>query len=230
MKYFLISFLILTSSVSANRIGDMISHLGNTSNFNAAGAFQDQSTGHYSAGGIMLRQRNRTVNPINIRLPRGGISCGDFNMRFGGISFIKAEEAVEALKASAQGVPLYAFKLALKTVCPQCEGTMQALEKKLEDLNGMLLGDCHSRQQMLEAILPTNSAMHEKLCEDITKSGGGNHDFFGTRKRCQGKDKVNAKIDEARDRYPDLLVGEFNLVWTALKNSHDIKMILTLLR
>ena len=94
---------------------------------------------------------------------------------------------------------------------------MRSIQKVLEDMNSLLLGDCHSRQQMLEAILPTGSAMHEKVCEDIEKSGSGNHDFFGTRKRCQGKEKVNTKIDEARARYPDLLVGEFNLVWTALK-------------
>lgn len=198
-------------------MSDMISHLGNTSNFNSAGSFRDQSTGHYTAGGMMVRQRNRTINPLNIRLPQMGMSCGDFDMRFGGISFIKTDQLVDTLKATAQGVPAYALQLALKTTCPQCEGTMRSIQKVLEDMNALLLGDCHSRQQILEAVIPTGTAMHEKVCEDITKSGGGNHDFFGTRKRCQGKDKVNAKIDEARERYPDLLVGEFNLVWTALK-------------
>ena len=223
-----LSFLRLTSSVSANRMADMISHLGNVSNFNEAGSFQDQSTGHYTAGGMMVRQRNRTINPVNIRLPQMGMSCGDFDMRFGGISFIQTDELVNTLKATAQGVPAYALQLALKTTCPQCEGTMRSIQKVLEDMNSLLLGDCHSRQQMLEAVLPTGSAMHEKVCEDITKSGGGDHDFFGTRKRCQGKDKVNAKIDEARSRYPDLLVGEFNLVWTALKKlpryEHDTEL------
>ncbi|HBN23071.1 MAG TPA: hypothetical protein DD412_07525 [Holosporales bacterium] len=217
MKKILFSLLFLTSSVSANRIANMISHLGNTSNFNSAGSFQDQSTGHYTAGGMMVRQRNRTINPINMRLPQMGWSCGDFDVRFGGISFIQTDQLVDTLKATAQGVPAYALQLALKTTCPQCEGTMRSIQKVLEDMNALLLGDCHSRQQMLEAVIPTGTAMHEKVCEDITKSDGGNHDFFGTRRRCQGKDKVNAKIDEARDRYPDLLVGEFNLVWTALK-------------
>ncbi|NCP62691.1 MAG: hypothetical protein GW748_05195 [Alphaproteobacteria bacterium] len=216
--YFVISVLSLCGQpLFGSKMSDMISHLGNASNFNAAGSFRDQSTGHYTAGGMMVRQRNRTINPLNIRLPQMGMSCGDFDMRFGGISFIQTDQLVDTLKATAQGVPAYALQLALKTTCPQCEGTMRSIQKVLEDMNALLLGDCHSRQQMLEAVIPTGTAMHEKVCEDITKSGGGNHDFFGTRKRCQGKDKVNAKIDEARERYPDLLVGEFNLVWTALK-------------
>ncbi len=219
MRSFLItatSVLALTSPLKAS-MADMISHLGNVSHYNSSGSYQDQSTGHYSAGGLMVKQRNRTHQLINIRPPSFGGSCGDFDLRFGGISFIKAEELVRTLKAVAQGVPAYAFQLALKTTAPQIANVMEALQKKLEEINALLLNECSMRQQLLEGILPTGSAMHEKVCDEINRSGSGDIDFFGSRERCQEKPERNAAAAEAKSRYPELMVGEFNLVWTVLK-------------
>ena len=114
----IVSLLFWTGTLNAS-MKNMISHLGNVSHYNEGGSYQDQSTGHYSAGGLMVKQRNRTHQLINIRPPSFGGSCGDFDLRLGGISFIKMEELVKTMKAVAQGVPAYAFQLAMKTVCPQ---------------------------------------------------------------------------------------------------------------
>lgn len=211
-----ISGIALTGNLQAS-MADMISHLGNVSHYNSGGSYQDQSTGHYSAGGLMVKQRNRTHQLINIRPPSFGGSCGDFDLRFGGISFIKADELVKTLKAVAQGVPAYAFQLALKTTAPQIANTMEALQKKLEEINALLLNECSMRQQLLEGIMPTGSAMHEKVCDDINRSGSGDLDFFGSRQRCQEKGERNSAAAEAKSRYPELMVGEFNLVWTVLQ-------------
>ena len=212
----IVSLLFWTGTLNAS-MKNMISHLGNVSHYNEGGSYQDQSTGHYSAGGLMVKQRNRTHQLINIRPPSFGGSCGDFDLRLGGISFIKMEELVKTMKAVAQGVPAYAFQLAMKTVCPQCANSMEALQKKLEEINSLLLNECSMRQQLLEGIMPTGSAMHEKVCDDINRSGSGDLDFFGSRQRCQTKGDRNTAAAKAKSRYPELMVGEFNLVWTVLK-------------
>ena len=223
VAFAVISILMVPSLVQASNgsmggsMESMISHLGNVTHFNSAGSYQDQSTGHYSAGGMMIRQRNRTHNLINIQPPSFGGSCGDFDLRFGGISFIKLQELVKTMKAAAQGVPAYAFQLALKTTCPVCANTMAALQKKLEEINGLLLNECSMRQQMLEGILPTGSAMHEKVCDDINRGSDEGLDFYGSRERCQSKPDRHKAVHEAKKKYPDLVIGNFNLVWMVLK-------------
>jgi hypothetical protein len=129
--YVLATSLLLSCPVKSSSLGDMISHLGNASNFNQAGSFQDQSTGHYTAGGMKIRQQNRSVNPINIRLPNMGGSCGSLDLRFGGISFMKAGEFVRMFKSMSQGMPIYAIQLGLKTYVPQIEQTMKGLQSFL---------------------------------------------------------------------------------------------------
>ena len=217
-----LSFATLTES-HASRISSMISHLGNVSHYNKGGSFQDQSTGHYTAGGLMVKQRNRSFNPINIQLPHASGSCGDFDLRLGGISFIQGKELLKTMKAVMRGVPAYAFQLALKTVAPQIAGSMEWLQNKLEEINALLLDECHMRQQLLEGVLPTGSAMHEKVCEDLDRNSGDGLDFFGSRQNCQDKQERNEKIDAAREKYKDLLVGEYNLVWTTLKTMKRYK-------
>lgn len=207
---------LLSSELSAVNLKDFISHLSNASNFNTAGSYQDQSAGHYTAGGLMVRQRSKSISPINVRLPSMGGSCGDFDVRFGGISFIKGQEFSQMLKATASGVPSYALQLALKTVSPQIEGTMNHIRTMLQKINGTMLNDCWARQQLLEGILPSGTALHEQVCQDMAQSGFKD-DYTGARDRCAKKEDRDEAVEAAKEKHKDLLAGEYNLVWNVLK-------------
>lgn len=218
-KIFLALFLffsIWNKPLEASRMNDFISHLGNAHNFNAAGSYHEQSAGHYSAGGMMVRQRNKSVNLINIRLGEMGMACGDFDIRFGGLSLIKGEEFARMLKATAAGVPSYALQLALKTVSPQIEGTMSNIRAFLQKINGTMLNDCWARQQLLEGILPKGSALHEKVCQDMAQTGFRD-DYTGARDRCMKGSEQDKALNAAKRKHKDLLVGEYNLVWNVLQ-------------
>ncbi|NRA89575.1 MAG: conjugal transfer protein TraH [Simkaniaceae bacterium] len=217
LKPICLTFLMSISFVQATALGDMISHLGNTTNFNQAGSFQDQSTGHYSAGGVRVRQRNRSINPINIRLPQAMGSCGNFDMRFGGLSFMQVGEFVEMFKSMSRGMPIYAIQLGLKTYVPQIEQTMKGLQNFLQEVNSMMLNDCQARQQLMEGLLPTGSAMHEQVCLDMRQGGNFNNDYSGARDRCGPTREQNAAAKELQSRHNDLLISEFNLVWNVMK-------------
>ncbi len=217
IRFLFFALIISASNVYASSLGDMISHLGNVTNFNESGSFQDQSTGHFSAGGMKVRQRNRSINPINIRVPHAGGSCGSFDLRFGWVSFMKADEFVRMFKSMATGMPIYAIQLGLKTYVPQIEQTMKSLQSFLQDVNSMMLNDCQARQQLMEGILPTGSAMHEQVCLDMKQGGNMNNDYGGARDRCMRKSERNAAAEEAKARHQDLLISEFNLVWNVMQ-------------
>lgn len=217
-----LSSLFLSPKISAVNLGDFISHLSNASNFNTAGSYQEQSAGHYSAGGLMIRQRSKTISPLNIRLPSMGGSCGDFDIRFGGISFIKAQEFSNMLKATAQGVPSYALQLALKTVSPQIEGTMSSIRTLLQKINGTMLNDCWARQQLLEGLVPSGTALHQQVCQDMSQSGFKD-DYTGARDRCMKKENRDQAVEAAKAKHQDLQAGEYNLVWNVLKKMDRYK-------
>lgn len=207
--------LAFWSSLHASSLKDFMTHLGETNHFNAAGSYQEQSAGHYSAGGLMIRQGNRSISPLNIQLPQMGMSCGNFDMRFGGLSFIKAQEFARMLKATAAGVPSYALQLALKTISPQIEGTMSSIRTLLQKINGSMLNECWARQSLLEGLAPTGSALHETVCQDMAQSSFKD-DYTGARDRCTQKSAQVQALEKAKEKHKDLLVGEFNLVWHIL--------------
>ncbi len=213
-----LSAVLMGGSVEGGKLDDMIAHLGNKSNFNQAGSFQEQSTGHYSAGGMTVRQRDKSINLISARLPSRAIgSCGNFDLRFGGISFMKAGEFVRMFKSMAQGMPIYAIQLGLKTYVPQIAGTMDWLQARLLEINAMHLDECQGRQQLMVGLLPEGSAMREKACLDMKQSGNFNNDYTGARESCDSKEKSNKAAEELQKKHRDLLIAEYNLIWNVMQ-------------
>lgn len=222
----LLSVSFLCPSIScASGLDHLFSKLGAESNHTDPGSYKDQAVGHYTLGGMAVRQRNRTIQPFNIRLPSllAGGSCGNMDMRFGGFSFISGQEAREAIKRLGKGIPIYAWNLAMKTVAPQIMGELQWLDNKLQEINNMTLDDCRMRQAMFDAVLPKQGAMRETLCQEIEVSGGKD-DFFGAMSKCRSGDAQAAHKDKkGKDGYEDLLSGEYNLVWKVLQRLPQYK-------
>lgn len=209
--------IFLAEHVMANGLEHMFKKLGSDSNYTDSGSFQDQAVGHYTLGGLATRQKNQSVQPINIRLPSGigQGSCGNMDMRFGGFSFMEAKEFMEMLKRTGKGLPTYGFQLAMKTYVPQIEGLMSNLRDYLQKINNMTLDDCRMRQAMFDAVLPAQGTMREHLCQDIRRNGG-EADFFGAMSKCRSEEAQHAHKKD--NKYDDLLSGEYNLVWKALQH------------
>ncbi len=213
----LLSCLSVSSYVHAGGLEHMFDKLGAVSNHTDPGSFRDQAVGHYTLGGMAVRQKNQAVQPFNVRLPSGAMegSCGNMDLRFGGISFINAKEYLEMLKRVAQGGYTYAFQLALKSMAPQLEGLMAGLRHELQMINNMTLEDCRARQAMFDAILPEQGVVRETLCKEIAYQGGQGTDFYGAMSQCRRDDEQHAH--RSNDQYMDVLSGEYNLVWKVLK-------------
>lgn len=101
----------------------------------AAGAY---STGHregFSFGGATYRIRHVNTNIFSFRPPsfKGGCAGADFFA--GTFSVINKDELIQMGRAVMQGVPSYAFNLALGSICPQCVQEMKALQNKLQAFN-----------------------------------------------------------------------------------------------
>jgi conjugative transfer pilus assembly protein TraH len=199
----------------------MFESLGGEANVTTPGGFQDQAAGYYTGGGVVMRQKNKVVQPFNISLPHLGMGCGGIDMFFGSISAIKGEEMVQLLRSMAAGIPTYAFQLAMKTMAPQLENLMAQIRKTVQDMNNMMLDSCQMSQNIVGGLMPTGTAASEIICQDSMRGSG--EDWFGARKHCQKEGAADKKTADVRKKSPDLLQGEYNLTWYVLRKMPQYK-------
>ncbi len=215
---FLIASL-MAGPASATTLDKFFKSLGGHVNHSTPGAFQDQAAGYYTGGGYVMRQGNTTINPINISLPRFGVGCNSLDLYFGSMSFLKGKELVQMARQIATGVPTYGFQLFLKTKAPQIENLLAQLRKYVQDMNSMMLNSCQASQQIVGGLWPKGTAASEHICMGLNDKD----DWFGARKHCSNGDKLTTQVSNAQNKYKDLLMGEYNLVWHVLKKMKDYK-------
>lgn len=217
--FLVVSFF--SSSVQGSALEKLFDRLGSDSTVTAPGGFQDQASGYYTGGSVLLRQKSHAVSPLNLTLPQVGAGCQGLDLTFGSISFIKAQELVELLRRMGSAVPTYAFQLALKTMAPQVENLTSSLRKMVQDMNGLLLDSCQSTQALVGGLWPRGTAASEMICQESLRNG--NTDWFGARKHCQEEGTVHQRVEETRARSPDLMQGAYNLTWHVLQKMPEYK-------
>lgn len=214
------------SSASASPLNKFFESLGGSVNQSTPGAFHDQSAGYYTGGGYVMRQRNTVFKPIHVSLPKIGLGCNNLDMYFGSISFFKGEELIDVGRQILTNMPIYAFQLLMKMKAPQIENMMAQLQKKIQDMNGLMLNSCQASMQIVGGMWPKGTAASEKICMDSKNTD--NFGWYAARKHCADEGKVATQVDVAQSRYKDLLTGEYNLVWHVLKkmpeyqNNHEL--------
>ena len=213
--------LSLPHTVQASALQKMFESLGGEANISRPGGFQDQAAGYYTGGGIVMRQKSKSVSPFNVSLPHLGMGCGGIDMYFGSISAIQGEEMVQLLRSMASGIPTYAFQLALKTMAPQLENLLAQIRKYVQDINNMMLDSCQMSQNIVGGLWPTGTAAGEIICQDSMRGYG--EDWFGARKHCQQEGVVDNRTAKVRKKSPDLLQGEYNLTWHVLQKMPQYK-------
>lgn len=216
LQWFLGIACLIPSTSQSKMIDRFFESLGGQVNHTTPGSFHDQAAGYYTGGGYIMRQKNPVVNPIQLSLPRLGVGCNSLDLYFGGFSFIKGEQLSQMFRAVTTGVPIYLTTLAIKELAPSIENAASPLLKKLQDISSMMFNGCQMSQQIVGGLWPKGTAASEQICMDQTRSD--NVDWFGAKKHCERSDSIDRKVGQAKEKYKDLLMGEYNLVWHVLQN------------
>lgn len=219
MKKIMVILLVLMAKdgLSMTRAMDkFFDNLGTDINTSNPGAFHDQSAGHYTAGGMMVRQKNRAYQPMTISPPTFSAGCSGIDSYFGGVSFMNGQQLGQLLRQMGTQAATYALQLGLKTMAPQVEGLLSQLRKLALDANALMVGDCRQVQQIFASALPKGAAFQEHACIDVRRQGGG-EDWFGAKEKCSKPDQITSGAADAQKKSPDMLVGEYNLLWHILK-------------
>lgn len=125
---------------------NLMASSGATMSYNSPGQFDSQARHAYSLGGLAIHFPDDTVQFVSIQPPSFSAGCGGISFQFGGFSFISGAQFSQFIQQAAQSALGYAVLLAIKTLCPQCEAVLSALQKLSAAAQKMSTDACHAGQ------------------------------------------------------------------------------------
>jgi len=159
----------LSTPATANLTNFIQNNLDTSITTENAGYYKTQSRGYYTLGSARVRWGGLgTVTPFNMQAPSINVGCSGIDMVFGGFSYLNFEYLVEKLKKISAAAPAFAFKMALSTLCKDCDTIMTELEKIANAINNMNFDTCKMSQQ----IGNWAGAKIGNMASDALKTGG----------------------------------------------------------
>lgn len=113
-----------------------------------SGSWESQQRGYFAAGGISYRTRTNREPIFSITPPKMQIGCGGIDSFWGGFSFLNPEYLVKMFQNILQAAPAFAFKLALSSLCTQCDDAMSSLNSLANSLNSLAMDECKASQAL----------------------------------------------------------------------------------
>ncbi|NRA79378.1 MAG: conjugal transfer protein TraH [Pseudoalteromonas sp.] len=138
----LIALSALSPSIHASTVMEDVFTEAVTFQTTTATSFSTPTRNGISFGGASYRVKGVRANVVNFQPPKISGGCGGIDFFAGSFSLINSDQLVQMGRAIAQGVPSYAFNLALTSVCPSCSKLMSDLQTKLDEFNQMTANGC----------------------------------------------------------------------------------------
>ena len=137
---------IITSQYLNAGVKDFIQNSLNTSVLNEqAGYFKSQAGGLMTLGSGRIRfGGGGSFSPFNVQMPSLNVGCSGIDMIFGAFSYLDFDQIVEKLKKISTAAPAFAFKMALSTLCKDCDTIMTELEDIVNAINNMNFDTCEA--------------------------------------------------------------------------------------
>lgn len=210
--------LILSGPARADLTQQMDTMFNALVNVSPAGAYSTQARGVISGGSVYVRSRVMNADLISFAPPRIEAGCGGLDFFAGSFSFINAEQFTQLLRSIASNAAGYAFQLALGAMCEDCMGTIETLQKKIQELNQHLGNSCQLAQGLVNDTL--GAAVGKKIGDAslIGTFEGGADDFFSGWTTSGGQNPVDKAQTASPDETQKRVYG--NLVWRALKKQN----------
>lgn len=193
---------------TAGGVGDAFDGLlgGASSSVSGPGYFQSQTRGAFTGGSMQVRFGQKKVTFISIQAPSGSIGCSGISMHFGGFSFINGAQIAALLQQIGQAAVAFAIKLAIKTLCPQCEAVLADLTALAQKASQAGADSCKLGAKLADKafsnLFPETHAKMEKGakegCSSTRTATGGADDFVHgiTSSMCTGVAMLSNWYDE----------------------------------
>lgn len=182
---------------------------------NEPSIYQSQKRLGIDAGYLRLRAPVNTFNVVNFSPPRFDVGCGGLDLYGGSFSFVNAEQFRQMLRQIGANALGYAFKLALGSICDNCEAKLTDLMNDIAQKTQMQVDSCKWAQGL---VTDTATALGFEVEQETTLKDAAAGTFGDTFEAIQnmfdsgGEELSDGEADGADSSNPK--VG--NYTWNAL--------------
>lgn len=201
-------------------MNDYFDEMGVAANITGPSAYEGQAGGYYTAGNVMMRFPQKSVNIANLQLPNVRAGCGGIDIFAGSFSFVNSAEIVALLKAIANNALGFAFQLAIDTLCPECGKVMEQMRQATQLLNQQMMNSCETAQALVGGVWPKVDASSRAICEAIGTNDGFFSDWAKGRQGCGTDGGRNSTVAGASAEFDAVNAAvPRNFTWEALKKN-----------
>ncbi|MEA3373743.1 MAG: conjugal transfer protein TraH [Campylobacterota bacterium] len=146
----LILAMALTSTSNASMQSFIEGNIDGSYRAVSPGYFKSQTASNYTGGNMAIRWGGGggITNPVHITPPSMSVGCDGIDLAFGSFSFMDPDMFIEKAKLIAQAAPAFAFKMALSTLCKECDTIMTELEAAINAINNISMDSCGIAQSL----------------------------------------------------------------------------------
>lgn len=216
-----IAFLLCTSvQVKADPLKEIFGLMTTSA---GPSRYESQQRNGLALGTFSARFSMYQPKVVSFQPPSINAGCGGIDFFGGSMSLIKKEELVQMARNVAAGAAVYAFNLAVESICPSCSQAMNWLQDKLERFNELVSADC---QAVVDGLSENKvGAGAAKALKDGVNIGGWHEklESLADTKTDPQKNWVELLSERSKDGRPsvdsptDRRFG--NLMWNALNDS-----------
>lgn len=161
---------------------DYFNSAGAAMNVTPADVYQTQTQTVMSLGGFAYRAPQRNFQPFSFSPPGYKAGCGGIDAWLGAYGFANKDQFVAALRNIGQNAVGYFFKLALKTMAPEIDATIQSIADEINKLNQYQMGSCQAIKQFVGTPPDTRNMDFEERARTFGSAITGAYgDYFGAK-------------------------------------------------
>lgn len=147
----LLASVLTPQTATAANLSDMVEDL--------YGSFTSADTSSYttasgrrvfSGGAVSIRFHQKDVNLINFQAPNVGIGCNGIDFFNGSLELMSKDELVQVGRKIAAAATVYAFRLALNSVCSSCNAIMTNIQNMVNQMNRLAEMSCEDAVAVME--------------------------------------------------------------------------------
>tara|TARA_R110001606_G_scaffold233942_1_gene381542 strand:- start:42208 stop:43635 length:1428 start_codon:yes stop_codon:yes gene_type:complete len=201
----------------AGEMENFFNNNGGHVNVTGPTGYQGQSAGYYTGGSIWARTPVKSVNPINIQLPKASGGCGGIDLFAGSFSFINTDQIVSLLKATANNALGFAFQLAIDAISAEIGGVMKDMAAKIQSINEFNMNSCEEAQALVGAVFPAIEGASSTICQTVGVEDGIFSDMARSRHGCSTGGERDSTLAGSADPRTEI-VKPRNYTWHALRS------------
>jgi conjugative transfer pilus assembly protein TraH len=180
--------------------------------------YESQRRGGVTMGTFRVRSPINSINLVNLTAPEIRAGCGGIDLYGGSFTFINTDQFRQILRQIGANALGYAFKLALATMCQECDKILTGLQDMMNQFTRMNVDSCRWAQGMVnDTVKAMGLGAETKGMSDASAVGDAAEwmdaaiESFGE----PGKWLKNGDADGADPTKPDF----GNLTWSALRRA-----------